>query len=87
MKEPIDNGGPAFPIPRGQREFWDCEEDGSPNGMTLRDYFAAAALQGLLAWPGDNVCGNAHTNATYDQVAASVFAIADAMLAARKEKR
>ncbi len=29
--------------------------------------------------------GNAHSNATYDQVAASVFAFADAMLAARKE--
>jgi hypothetical protein len=77
MNEQIDNGGPAFVIPGGG-----C----LAAGMTLRDYFAAAALQGLLAWPGDNVCGNAHSNATYDQVAASVFSFADAMLAARKEK-
>ena len=39
----IDDGGTAFPIPYGQVM---CDEG---KGMTLRDYFAAAALQGLLA--------------------------------------
>ena len=33
-------GGPAFPVP-----------DIGENGMTLRDYFAAKAMQGLLANP------------------------------------
>ncbi len=37
MSQPINDGGPAFPDDRWQA------------GMTLRDYFAAAALQGLMA--------------------------------------
>lgn len=36
----INNGGWAFPGV-GQGVYWE--------GMTLRDYFAAAALQGLIA--------------------------------------
>lgn len=42
MNQPIDDGGKAFPCPAG------C---GMDMGMTLLDYFAAAALQGLLANP------------------------------------
>jgi hypothetical protein len=38
--EPIDDGGPAFPQDCGPRAF---------PGMSLRDYFAAAAMTGLLA--------------------------------------
>jgi hypothetical protein len=45
-----NDGEPAFPVPVGEREFWDREENGSPNGMSLRDYFAAAALQGCIEW-------------------------------------
>ncbi len=37
MSTQIDDGGPAFP----------CA--GSSGGMSLRDYFAAAAIQGLCA--------------------------------------
>ena len=40
MTTPQDNGGPAFP-PHLHGEGY--------GSMTLRDYFAAAALQGLLA--------------------------------------
>ena len=50
-------------------------------GMSLRDYFAAAALQGYLAaWPkdGENMI------TTMPKVAQDVYAIADAMLEARK---
>jgi hypothetical protein len=36
----INDGGPAFPNAPGYEIYY---------GMTLRDYFAAAALQGLLA--------------------------------------
>ena len=39
-----NDGGPAFPTPAGIQHN---------DGMTLRDYFAAAALQGLLAYDGD----------------------------------
>ena len=37
-----ETGGLAFPVPTG------CGEDA---GMTLRDYFAAKAMQGMLASP------------------------------------
>ena len=40
MTTPQDNGGPAFPSVTLQD---------LSRGMSLRDYFAAAALQGLLA--------------------------------------
>ena len=41
-KSVIDDGGPAFPCgPSGGCGPWD--------GMTLRHYFAAKAMQGLLA--------------------------------------
>jgi hypothetical protein len=48
-------------------------------GMSLRDYFAAAALQGTLAGPtgGPN---------TYEGLADAAYSAADAMLAARERK-
>jgi len=48
--------------------------------MTLRDYFAAKALMGLMASRGPrSLYFNPEDNATY------VYAIADAMLKARVE--
>ena len=54
MSNQINDGGPAFPC------VYYSEPIGSigpqltiKGGMTLRDYFAAAALQGLLAYDGD----------------------------------
>jgi vacuolar-type H+-ATPase catalytic subunit A/Vma1 len=42
MSEQIDNGGPAFPCPEAAKIHYG---DASLYvGMTLRDYFAAAAL-------------------------------------------
>jgi len=49
----------------------------------LRDDFAAAALQGMLAYPGDERGGNAHTNSTPLDCANAAYAYADAMLAER----
>jgi hypothetical protein len=49
-------------------------------GMSLRDYFAAAALQGLLA----HVIGVANAKNELDY-AKRCYQYADAMLAARKE--
>lgn len=43
MSTEIDDGGPAFAIPS------DGCTHGTHTGMSLRDYFAAAALTGLLA--------------------------------------
>ncbi len=61
---------PAFP--RGHRY------DGH-NGLTMRDYFAAAALQGLLACPIQPQSGTS-------MYARDAYAVADAMLIARSEK-
>ncbi len=53
----------------------EVHEEGSP-GMTLRDYFAAAALQHVMATAD-------RTNVPYELIAADCYRIADAMLAER----
>lgn len=70
MSEPINNGGPVFPTPAGVQHN---------DGMTLRDYFAAAALQGLMAKvdPEDHWA---------DYRAKWSYEAADAMLKAREDK-
>jgi hypothetical protein len=44
---PKRNGGPAFPR-SGHESSYERYDTMQHAGMTLRDYFAAAALQGLL---------------------------------------
>lgn len=46
MSEPTD-GGPAFPVCYDKDHHW--------GGMYLRDYFAAAALTGILSGPPEVV--------------------------------
>ena len=72
----IDDGGYAFPIA--------ATETNNPNmffepqgGMTLRDYFAAAALQGMLAYEQGTGASSDYAKWAYEY--------SDAMLAARKE--
>ena len=48
---------------------------GGSNGMTLRDYFAAKAMQGLLA---------SDVYAPKDKFAENAYAMADAMMKARE---
>lgn len=64
-----DTGGPAFP-------FIDSASPLEHPGMTLRDYFAAKAMQGLLACPLQPQSGE-------DMYAKDAYAMADAMLKAR----
>jgi hypothetical protein len=54
-------------------------------GATLRDYFAAAALQGILANP-TTVAGGATWDVVGAEVAKVAYIVADAMLAAREGK-
>jgi len=61
---------PAFPT-------WKRHED-ITEGMTLRDYFAAAALQGMYANP------HHHYNTNYMD-AQEAYAMADAMLSVRSK--
>ncbi|HBL4694236.1 TPA: hypothetical protein LRL12_000402 [Citrobacter freundii] len=57
--------------------------------MTLRDYFAAKALQGLCANPGgpfqvNDMSGWAIVNCELDDIAKESYKLADAMLKARE---
>ena len=59
----------AFPSPR------DPKTGSDDKGMSLKDYFAAHALQGMIAEPS--------LKATPDEFAQKAYQIADAMLKAR----
>ena len=75
------DGGPAFPVVASTGDPRDgvyCRD-----GMTLRDYFAAQALNGYLA--GRNCDRDAASRFCVDPVAAACYAYADAMLAAREK--
>lgn len=86
MSERVEDGGPAFP-----HQFEDA--DGHPRylqstGLTIRDYFAAQALAGLLANPGgpfqaNNMNGWDIVNCTLDDVARLSYQAADTMIAIR----
>ena len=69
----IKTGGPAFPV---------FPETGGGHaaafqGMSLRDYFAAKAMQGVIA------AENYRTH----ELAQYAYEVADAMLKARKEQK
>ena len=75
------DGGTAFPqgqvfVSGNQQTF----DHGPRGGMTLRDYFAASAIQGMLADPNihnmDNFCKSGPKQA---------YAVADAMLEERSK--
>lgn len=67
----INTGGPAFPTPAHNL---------ANDGMTLRDYFAAKAMQGIIGRPDSS------TNWSTEIYARSAYAMADAMLKAREAK-
>ena len=61
----------AFPVNNGGKNI--------ENGMSLRDYFAATALNGLLsAWV-------AHDITDYNELAHDAYMAADTMLKAREK--
>ena len=74
----IDNGGPAFPMPRVLKHTGDLT-DGC-YGMTLRDWFAGQALAGISSGHDRDGRWSWEANAA----AREAYRIADAMLAARK---
>jgi hypothetical protein len=63
-----DTGGPAFPV---KTAMFDCTQ----SGMTLRDYFAAKAMQALIT----------RRPLSGGEVAGDAYIIADAMLKARNQ--
>jgi len=78
MSETTNDGGPAFPT--GTYEY-----DGQSNvllyqegGMTLRDYFAAKAMQAMAE--------EVSRYDQFDECAKNAYKLADAMLKAREAK-
>lgn len=70
MSNTNTNGGPAFPILQDGCQFPRAE------GMTLRDYFAAKAMQSYLL-------DKDRDSFTFEQWAQASYEMADAMLNAR----
>ena len=80
MSNTKNTGGAAFPDPAAERKYAYCE--GYEHGMTLRDFFAAKAMQAayLLHMDGTrNVVKDAAS------LANEAYAVADAMLDAREQ--
>ena len=78
-----NDGGPAFPI-----RFRYEKSDGSivtheADGMSLRQWYAGMALQGLLAESAHPQSAGSWKQA--GSFAANAFELADAMIAAEKE--
>lgn len=73
MADQINDGGPAFP-------FLELDGAGMPYqqnpGVTVRDYFAAKAMQGMLGghWPD---------SADTEETVRRAYLMADSMLKAR----
>ena len=77
MGDRINDGGPAFPF-----RYQDGKGGMQFPGMSMRDYFAAAALTGLCA----SFDGPCLDDAFVSGVTRRAFDLADAMLAARERK-
>ena len=67
-----DTGGPAFPTMQ-------YEHGGDEDGISMRDYFAAKAMQGMFS------SGNLEIGDTNKIVSEAAYKVADAMLEARKK--
>ena len=72
-----ETGGPAFPLPSHTRKWDDAKKEYQQDeGMTLRDYFAAKAMEALILEVAD-------WKYMPNEIANFAYAQADAMLKAR----
>jgi hypothetical protein len=83
-----NTGGPAFPTPNrigaNETNTWIAEVPGQ-EGMTLRDYFAAKAMQEILASQYEDGIYVGDTDNDSEHVCArSAYIMANAMLKARE---
>ena len=78
------NNPPAFPTSHQEPDDYNGHNNGKKTvidqGMTLRDYMAAKAMQALLRQYPDHLM-----NSPASEVASDAYSMADAMLAAREE--
>lgn len=75
-----DTGGPAFPVPLNPGESYQAHH--IADGMTLRDYFAAKAMQAAIC-SGVQALGFHDSYKSPEGVAMIAHKYADAMLAER----
>lgn len=71
-----NSGSPAFPVAGSEHNY-------PIEGMTLRDYFAANVLQGVMASGTPISIGTNHEEAMLD-MAIAFYSMADAMIRARE---
>lgn len=72
---------PAFPVKTRSTKHGNTDTFSGWGGLTIRDYFAAAALQGILA--ADTSFGMGGDNREF--AASTSYKLADAMLAERSK--
>ena len=76
----VDQGGPAFPnVPDGAGDRWANWD----TGMSLRDYFAAQALQGFIA--SGRINTDRASSYYADSIAGNAYKLADAMIRERNK--
>lgn len=78
----MNTGGPAFPRSvYSTNGPFNSSAYSEGYGMTLRDYFAAKAMQAVIA----NAMRSEKGTVFYDEVSAISYEMADAMLKAREQ--
>ena len=77
-----DTSGPAFPVPAELCQDLTIEEQ---RGLTVRDYFAAKAMQAIVDSSQYQCGGDLNELENLQGLAKDSYAVADAMLAARKQ--
>lgn len=69
-------GGAAFPMPGGPKDGYGNPTNRPQEGMSLRDFFAAQALNGI--------CSHVDTwGLQDDQIVSKAYSLADALIAER----
>lgn len=76
-----DTSEPAFPAPDAGESDYGSNNRGAYRGLTVRDYFAAKALQGILSDVPKSLYGLDHVS----KITAAAFEYADAMLLERSK--
>ena len=70
------NDTPAFPRPFSEDTYLEGIDYLAQDGMTLRDYFAAQAMQGFM--------GSSWNVKSFEDMASKAYQMADAMMKARE---
>jgi hypothetical protein len=82
-----NDGGAAFPFHAEVMNRWDegTHTVADFTGMTLRDYFAAAAMGAIIGREDTAASSEAHVPQLHSDVSRFAYGLADAMLKAREQ--